>query len=70
MTGVLIPPSAFGLYTTMSTPNPVFKAHLRIARPAPSLLPFCNTSAAFESLFSVTTHAGFDGVILGHLEDV
>ena len=54
----------------MSTPNPVFKAHLRIARPAPSLLPFCNTSAAFESLFSVTTHAGFDGVILGHLEDV
>ncbi|KAF2819527.1 hypothetical protein CC86DRAFT_430248 [Ophiobolus disseminans] len=50
-------------------PNPIFKAHLRIARPTPSitaLLPFYTTGLGFTILSSFTAHAGFDGVMLGH----
>ncbi|KAF2007891.1 Glyoxalase/Bleomycin resistance protein/Dihydroxybiphenyl dioxygenase [Amniculicola lignicola CBS 123094] len=45
-------------------------AHLRIARPTPSipaLLPFYTAGLGFEIIGSFNQHAGFDGVMLGHL---
>ncbi|KAH7081824.1 prolyl endopeptidase [Paraphoma chrysanthemicola] len=53
----------------MSTPNPILTAHLRIARPTPSipsLLPFYTTGLGFTVVSSFTAHNGFDGVMLGH----
>ncbi|KAF2115267.1 hypothetical protein BDV96DRAFT_456494, partial [Lophiotrema nucula] len=44
-------------------------AHLRIARPTPSisaLLPFYIDGLGFEILSSFKAHNGYDGVILGH----
>lgn len=49
--------------------NPVLKAHLRIARPTPSisaLLPFYTEGLGFKVTGSFSGHAGFDGVMLGH----
>ncbi|ORY04292.1 Glyoxalase/Bleomycin resistance protein/Dihydroxybiphenyl dioxygenase [Clohesyomyces aquaticus] len=56
---------------TISTnsPNPLLKAHLRIARPTssiPGILPFYTTGLGFEVIGSFYQHAGFDGVMLGH----
>jgi hypothetical protein len=56
----------------MSTPlksNPLFSAHLRIARPTPSIpaiLPFYIDGLGFHIIGSFSQHAGFDGVMLGH----
>jgi hypothetical protein len=53
----------------MSRLNPLLTAHLRIARPTPSissLLPFYTTGLGFHILSSFTAHNGFDGVMLGH----
>lgn len=50
--------------------NPIFSAHLRIARPTRSisaLLPFYTTGLGFEVVSSFQKHNGFDGVMLGHL---
>lgn len=50
-------------------PNPLLSAHLRIARPTPSipaLLPFYQTGLGFHIISSFTQHNGFDGVMLGH----
>lgn len=49
--------------------NPLLQAHLRIARPTPSisaLLPFYTAGLGFQTIGSFTKHAGFDGVMLGH----
>jgi hypothetical protein len=57
--------------TTMTAPNPILKAHLRIARPTRSvsaLLPFYTTGLGFQVTSSFTQHNGFDGVMLGHPE--
>ncbi|KAF2739442.1 Glyoxalase/Bleomycin resistance protein/Dihydroxybiphenyl dioxygenase, partial [Polyplosphaeria fusca] len=51
------------------SPNPLFKAHLRIARPTPSIpsvLPFYIQGLGFTLLSSFNNHNGFDGAILGH----
>ncbi|KAH7080667.1 prolyl endopeptidase [Paraphoma chrysanthemicola] len=53
----------------MSTPTPILTAHLRIARPTPSipsLLPFYTTGLGFNVVSSFTAHNGFDGAMLGH----
>lgn len=52
-----------------STTNPIFHAHLRVARPTLSiseLLPFYTNGLGFEITGSFTAHDGFDGVMLGH----
>ncbi|KAF2799446.1 Glyoxalase/Bleomycin resistance protein/Dihydroxybiphenyl dioxygenase [Melanomma pulvis-pyrius CBS 109.77] len=52
-----------------SVNNPIFKAHIRIARPTPSiqaLLPFYISGLGFQIIGSFSQHAGFDGVMLGH----
>lgn len=49
--------------------NPLFNAHLRIARPTPSiaaLLPFYTQALGFQVLGTFARHAGFNGVMLGH----
>jgi hypothetical protein len=49
--------------------NPIFSAHLRIARPTRSiaaLLPFYTTGLGFKVISSFQQHAGFDGLMLGH----
>ncbi|CAO2654405.1 Nn.00g111380.m01.CDS01 [Neocucurbitaria sp. VM-36] len=49
--------------------NAILKAHLRIARPTPSitaLLSFYTAGLGFQIIGSFTQHAGFDGVMLGH----
>lgn len=55
---------------SVSSPtNPIFTAHLRIARPTRSisaLLPFYTTGLGFEVISSFQQHSGFDGVMLGH----
>jgi hypothetical protein len=48
---------------------PVLHAHLRIARPTPSIqavLPFYTTGLGFQTIGSFNKHAGFNGVMLGH----
>ncbi|KAF2240877.1 Glyoxalase/Bleomycin resistance protein/Dihydroxybiphenyl dioxygenase [Trematosphaeria pertusa] len=53
----------------MADSPPLLKAHLRIARPTPSitaLLPFYTSGLGFSIIGSFTGHAGFDGVMLGH----
>lgn len=55
--------------TSIGSTNPVFKAHLRIARPTQSiaaLLPFYVDGLGFQNIGSFTEHNGFDGVMLGH----
>lgn len=57
--------------TKESLPNPLLKAHLRIARPTPSIpaiLSFYQTGLGFEVVSSFNKHNGFDGVMLGHPE--
>jgi len=52
-----------------SLSNPIFTAHLRIARPTRSiseLLPFYITGLGFEVISSFQQHNGFDGMMLGH----
>lgn len=52
-------------------PNPLLKAHLRIARPTPSIsaiFPFYVDGLGFEVISSFTGHEGFDGIMLGHPE--
>jgi hypothetical protein len=55
--------------STLDWSNPLFKAHLRIARPTPSihaLLPFYIDGLGFTLLSSFQDHCGFDGAIIGH----
>ncbi|KAH7363685.1 Glyoxalase/Bleomycin resistance protein/Dihydroxybiphenyl dioxygenase [Pyrenochaeta sp. MPI-SDFR-AT-0127] len=52
-----------------SVENPIFKAHLRIARPTQSiaaLLPFYIDGLGFQNIGSFDKHNGFDGIMLGH----
>jgi len=49
--------------------HPTVQAHLRIARPTPSipaLLPFYTKGLGFSVLLEFVDHEGFDGVMLGH----
>ncbi|KAF2267369.1 Glyoxalase/Bleomycin resistance protein/Dihydroxybiphenyl dioxygenase [Lojkania enalia] len=53
----------------VTLPNPILKAHLRIARPTRSIaaiLPFYTSGLGFQITSSFSGHAGFDGVMLGH----
>jgi len=55
--------------TPQTSDNPLFKAHLRIARPTSSyeaLLPFYVSGLGFHITSSFTKHDGFEGVMLGH----
>ena len=62
----MVPPS---LHNETPLTNHLLKAHLRIARPTPSiqsLIPFYTTGLGFSILSSFSQHAGFNGVMLGH----